>query len=43
MEIKPFCMKVNPEQSRVIQEFLFSKGYAWSDGGINVTLTDTHI
>ena len=29
MEIKPFSMKVNPEQSRIVQEFLFANGYSW--------------
>ena len=32
MEISNFKMAVTPEQSRIVQEFLFKNGYRWADG-----------
>ena len=40
MEIKPFSMQVNPEQSRIVQEFLFANGYRWRISGKQVMYTE---
>ena len=37
MEIKDFKMVVTPEQSVIVQEFLFKNGYSWANGSTNVT------
>lgn len=37
MRIEPFSMKVTPEQSRIVQEFLFANGYTWASGRKNVS------
>lgn len=37
MEIKPFSMKATPEQSRIVQKFLFANGYCWRGGDKKVS------
>lgn len=32
MEIKPFKIRVNPEQSRIVQEIILKNGYRWIEG-----------
>ncbi|MGD9679446.1 MAG: hypothetical protein AB7V16_13985, partial [Vulcanibacillus sp.] len=36
MEIKPFKMKVTPEQSRIVQQTLFSNNYTWFSGDTTI-------
>ena len=36
MEIKDFKMVVTPEQSVIVQEFLFKNGYSWGNGIIYI-------
>lgn len=38
--MKPFKIKVTPEQSRFIQETLFEKGFSWKEG--NTTTSNTN-
>ena len=38
MKIKSFKMKVTPEQSKIVQEILFSNGYTWQSGDTNKKL-----
>ena len=40
MEISNFKMVVTPEQSRIVQEFLFRNGYGWATGVDGVKNTD---
>ena len=40
MEISDFKMVVTPEQSRIVQEFLFKNGYGWPLGGYVAKNTD---
>ena len=40
MEISNFKMVVTPEQSRIVQEFLFESGYGWVFGGCVTKNTD---
>lgn len=40
MEISNFKMAVTPEQSRIVQEFLFKNGYGWIFGGREAKYTD---
>jgi len=42
MEIKPFSMKVNPEQSRIVQEFLFANEFTWYSGTKTVMNTEAN-
>lgn len=41
MNIQPFKMKVNPEQSRTVQEVLFANGYKWA-GYEDTTIRSLH-
>ena len=36
MKISQFKMFVTPEQSKIVQEFLFAQGYSWKDGTTKV-------
>lgn len=36
MEIKPFKMRVTPEQSRIVQQTLFSNNYTWFSGDTDI-------
>jgi hypothetical protein len=40
MEISNFKMTVTPEQSKIVQEFLFKNGYGWISGGREAKYTD---
>ena len=40
MEISNFKMAVTPEQSRIVQEFLFKNGYGWAFDCYKVKNTD---
>ena len=40
MEIKPFKIKVTPEQSKIVQEVLFANGVKWSGDLAHVIHTD---
>jgi hypothetical protein len=40
MIIEPFKMKVNPEQSKIVQEVLFANGYKWKNGARRVLNTN---
>ena len=40
MDISNFKMAVTPEQSRIVQEFLFRNGYRWPLGGHEAKNTD---
>lgn len=39
MEISNFKMAVTPEQSRIVQEFLFKNGCRWADGSNKIACT----
>lgn len=39
MEIKPFKIKVNPEQSRIVQKVVFKNGYTWQSGHQDISKT----
>jgi len=41
MKIKEFKMRVNPEQSRKVQEVLFKNGYSWNAGQTEVINTES--
>lgn len=44
MEIKPFKMKVTPEQSRIVQQTLFSNNYTWFSGDTTIeNLSSPHL
>ena len=40
MKIKSFKMKVTPEQSKIVQEILFSNGYTWQSGDTSIKLLE---
>lgn len=40
MEIKDFKIVVTPEQSKIIQEFLFKNGYSWISKVTNIQYTN---
>jgi hypothetical protein len=40
MIIEPFKMKVNPEQSKMVQEILFANGYKWKNGVQSILRTE---
>ena len=40
MKIKKFKINVDPEQSKIVQEILFSNGYTWQSGDVTIKLLD---
>jgi len=36
MEIKPFKMRVTPEQSRIVQQTLFNNNHTWFSGDTTI-------